>query len=343
MSCPISFDEYPHVLLAHGGGGKLMHRLIQEMFMSVFDNEFLRQQTDSAILPKMDSSIAFTTDSYVVSPLFFPGGDIGKLAVDGTVNDLAMVGATPRFLSLSFVLEEGLPMENLWKVVRSIGDAAQNAGVQIVTGDTKVVERGKADGLYINTSGVGKLEYRNDIGPESIREGDGILLSGDIGRHGMCIITQREGLEFQSSIESDCAALWPLVRVLLEEKIRVHCMRDLTRGGLASAAVEIAHSSGCQLELSESAIPVSEQVRVVCELMGFDPLHVANEGCCVIFVHSEDVERATELLHSHPLGQRASHIGNVSVKENPKVILRNLIGTTRIIDMMSGEQLPRIC
>ena len=343
LTCPIPILQYPQVLLAHGGGGKLMHNLIEKMFLSAFANPSLESRHDGAVFPLGDVRLAFTTDSYVVRPLFFPGGDIGSMAVHGTVNDLAMCGARPLFLSAGFIIEEGLPMDTLWQVVRSMQAAAQNAQVQIVTGDTKVVDKGKGDGIFINTAGVGIIEHDQKIAPDQVRVGDVILVSGDIGRHGMAIMALREGLEFESNIESDSAPLAEPVLRLLDAGTTIHCMRDLTRGGLASAMIEIAEAANLHVHLDERAIPVREDVRGACEILGFDPMYVANEGRFAAFVPETDAERALAILRGHPLGAGAAIIGRVTADTPRMVTLQSLIGATRIVDMLSGEQLPRIC
>jgi hydrogenase expression/formation protein HypE len=339
-ACPIPLQQYPTVLMAHGGGGRLMQQLINQMFLAVFGVPE-RETHDAAVLAIPNNRIAFTTDSYVVHPLFFPGGDIGSLAVYGTVNDLAMVGARPLYLSLGLILEEGLPMETLWRVVRSIKTAADLAQVQIVTGDTKVVERGKGDGLFVNTSGVGILEHSLKIFPSSIRAGDVILLNGDLGRHGIAVMAMREGLEFQTTITSDSAPLASVVEELLQAGVQIHCLRDLTRGGLASALHEIMTATNLTLTITESAIPVLEEVQGACELLGFDPLYIANEGRFVAFVDPRDVELAMEILHSAQTTARV--IGKVMASATPAVILNGPLGADRFLDLLSGEQLPRIC
>jgi len=343
LVCPIPFSEYPHVLMAHGGGGRLTNQLIERIFIPAFGNPALGARHDGARLEVGGQALAFSTDSYVVRPLEFPGGDIGALAVNGTVNDLAMCGARPRFLSAGFILEEGLPMATLWRVVSSMRSAADAAGVTIVTGDTKVVDRGKGDGVYINTAGIGVIEHAHVIAPMSVRPGDVVLLSGDIGRHGMAVMAVREGLEFESTIESDCAPLVAPVLDLLDAGIPVHCLRDLTRGGLASALVEIAQASGLHIRLEEPAITVREDVRGACELLGFDPLYVANEGRFVAFVPAADAERARQRLAGHPVSAGAVRIGVVSDAPAGTVTLRTAFGTTRVVDLLTGEQLPRIC
>jgi hydrogenase expression/formation protein HypE len=349
FTCPISLQQYPTVLMAHGGGGRLMHQLIETMFLAVFGAPVgeaslkeNREIHDAAVLSIPGDRIAFTTDSYVVKPLFFPGGDIGSLAVNGTVNDLAMAGARPLYLSLGLIIEEGLLMETLWRVVRSIKVAADLAQVQIVTGDTKVVDRGKGDGLFINTSGVGILEYPLKIAPSSIQVGDVILLNGDLGRHGIAVMAAREGLEFQTTITSDCAPLADIVGKLLQAGIKIHCLRDLTRGGLVSALNEMMMATNLTLTIDESAIPVLEEVQGACEILGLDPLYIANEGRFVAFVAPEDVDRSLEILRSEQ-NAMAMVIGKVVASPNPAVILHSKLGTTRFLDMLSGEQLPRIC
>ena len=341
--CPIPISQYPQVLLAHGGGGQLTHQLIERMFVPAFANAALGLRHDGARVDAGGARLAFTTDSYVVRPLFFPGSDIGALAVNGTVNDLAMCGARPLYLSAGFILEEGLPMETLWRVVSSMRAAADAAGVALVTGDTKVVDRGKGDGLYVNTAGIGLVEHDRLIAPPSIQAGDAVLISGDIGRHGMAIMAVREGLEFESRIESDCAPLVSPVLELLADGVDVHCLRDLTRGGLASALVEIAEASGLHVHVRETDISVREDVRGACEILGFDPMYVANEGRFVAFVTRGDADRATEILRRHAVSADARIIGTVDAAPAGLVTLRSRIGATRIVDMLSGEQLPRIC
>lgn len=345
LSCPISIDRYPHVTLAHGGGGKLMHQLITQMFVPTFRIP-TNCQHDAAAIDlggNPSSRIAFTTDSYVVHPLFFPGGDIGSLAVNGTVNDLAMAGARPLYLSASFILEEGLPMSMLWQIVQSMQQAAQIANVQIVTGDTKVVDKGKGDGIFINTAGVGMIESDLTIASQSIQHSDAILLNGDIGRHGMAIMAVREGLEFETVIASDTAPLADLVLKLLAAGIEIHMLRDLTRGGLASALNEISLAANVGISIDENLIPVREDVQGACEILGFDPLYVANEGRFIAFIPQMQLETALQIMRSHPLGENACSIGRVTDNNSNLVIMRTAIGSTRIVDLLSGEQLPRIC
>lgn len=343
LSCPIPIDQYPNVLLAHGGGGRLMHQLIETMFVPVFSNALLDARHDGAVIHLNGTKLAFTTDSYVVRPLFFPGGDIGTLAINGTVNDLAMCGARPLYLSAGFILEEGLPMETLWRVVQSMKRAAEEAGVQLVTGDTKVVDKGKGDEVFINTAGVGIIEHDLTIAPASVQEGDVVLLNGDIGRHGIAVMAVREGLEFESAIESDCSPLADLVMKLLDAGVRVRCMRDLTRGGLASALIEIAEAANVHINIDESVIPVREDVQGACEILGFDPLYLANEGRFVAFVAASDADRALGLMTAHASGSGACVVGRVTEDAPAMVTMRSRIGATRIVDMFSGEQLPRIC
>jgi len=337
LSCPIPIQQYPHVLLAHGGGGKLMQQLIQQMFLPVLGSPGAVLH-DAATLAVKGDRIALTTDSYVVHPLFFPGGDIGTMAVYGTVNDLAMAGAKPLYLTAGFILEEGLPMTVLWDVVQAMGRAADRAGVKIVTGDTKVVDRGKGDGIFINTAGVGIFEFDTDISPTRICPGDAILLNGDLGRHGIAIMAVREGLMFESAIESDLAPLADTVLALLKAEIDVRCLRDLTRGGLASALNELATAAALGIHIEETQIPVREDVQGACEILGFDPIYLANEGRFIAFVPEAEVDRALEIM-----GEGSQRIGTVIEKRTPLVTMTSQIGSTRAIDLLSGEQLPRIC
>ena len=343
LTCPVPIQQYPRILLAHGGGGKLMHQLLEKMFLSAFGNDLLNNRHDSAVLNLPGKKLAFTTDSYVVRPIFFPGGDIGSLAVHGTVNDLAMSGARPLYLSAGFILEEGLPMETLWRVVCSMRDAARRCGVQIVTGDTKVVDKGKGDGLFINTAGIGVVEHSLTIAPGSVRAGDAVLVSGDLGRHGMAIMSVREGLEFEGTIESDSASVADLALKLIAAGIEIHCLRDLTRGGLASALNEISEAAKLRIVVEEKLIPVREDVHAACEVLGLDPLHVACEGRFVAFVAAKDGERALNIMKAHESGAGAALIGRVQIESPPLVILKSAIGASRILDMPTGEQLPRIC
>ncbi|MCK5014573.1 MAG: hydrogenase expression/formation protein HypE [Candidatus Omnitrophica bacterium] len=343
VSCPIPIQDYPYVLLAHGGGGKLMHQMVEKMFKEVFVPDDTVNSHDSAVLNCSTEKIAFTTDSYVVHPLVFPGGDIGKLAVNGTVNDLAMSGARPAYLSIAFILEEGLAMETLWQVVQSIKQAADEASARIVTGDTKVVDKGKGDGIFINTAGVGLIDHQQVIAPSSVQKGDVILLNGDIARHGMAVMAVREGLEFESSIESDSAPLADLVFALLNGGVEIHCLRDLTRGGLASTLNEIAIAAKVGIKIDESIIPVREDVAAACEILGLDPLYVANEGRFAAFIPAKDKERALAIMKGHSVGEGSCVIGEVADNTASLVTMKSRIGVARIIDMLSGEQLPRIC
>jgi hydrogenase expression/formation protein HypE len=342
-ACPIPIQQYPHVLMAHGGGGKLMHQLLESVFGKAFSNPILDTRHDSAQFNVLSGKLAMTTDSYVVRPLFFPGGDIGSMAVHGTVNDLAMSGARPLYLSTAFIIEEGLPMETLWRLVCSMRDAAQRCGVQIITGDTKVVDKGKGDGLFINTTGIGVIEHALNIAPKNVQPGDAVLVSGDLGRHGMAIMAVREGLQFESQIESDSAPVHEPVLELLRAGIEIHCLRDLTRGGLASALNEIAEASGVKIAIEEKLVPVREDVHAACEMLGLDPLHVANEGRFVAFVAEKDVDRALQTMRAREVSAASARIGRVVDLSAPLVTLKSAIGASRILDMPSGEQLPRIC
>jgi len=343
VACPLPLTDHPHIMLAHGGGGRLMHQLIERVFLPAFRNPALDQRHDGAVVMVDGLRLAFTTDSYVVQPLFFPGGDIGTLAINGTVNDLAMCGARPRWLSAGFILEEGLPTDTLARIVTSMQAAATAAGVQLVTGDTKVVDKGKGDGLFVNTAGLGLIEHEQRIGPDQVQPGDVVLLNGDVGRHGMAILSVREGLQFESPILSDCAPLAGPVLALLEAGVRVHCLRDLTRGGLATALNEIAAAARVQIDIEEAAVPVIEPVRGACELLGLDPLYVANEGRFIAIVRATDQDRALELLQAHRLGEPPALIGRVTAGQPGLVTLTSRVGARRVLDMLSGEQLPRIC
>jgi len=318
-----------------------MQQLIEGLFLPAFDKSAIRARHDGALLSPKTEQLAFTTDSYVIHPLFFPGGDIGKLAVYGTVNDLAMCGARPRYLSTGFILEEGLPIKTLHAVVSSMRDAAKECGVEIVTGDTKVVDREKGDGIFINTAGIGEIVSPHEIGPNQVQPGDQILLSSDIGRHGIAVMAVREGLEFETTIESDLAPLAEPVLQLIEAGVEIHCLRDLTRGGLASAVNEITEAAGLCITLDEAAIPVEEQVRGACEILGFDPLYVANEGRFVIVLPEKEVKRTLEILCTQTLCSQAMHIGSLADrpdKSAPPVIIKSRIGSMRIVDLLSGEQ-----
>jgi len=342
IRCPVPHPLPPVVTMAHGGGGTLMQRLIDIAFLGVFDPESAGRHHDGALIHVDGSRLAFTTDAFVVSPLFFPGGDIGSLAVCGTVNDLAMTGAKPLALSAAFILEEGLPMETLQRVVHSMQRVAESIPVRLVTGDTKVVDRGKGDGIYITTTGIGLAPDGPAIEPQAVRPGDAILVSGDIGRHGIAIMTAREGLGLETSIESDVQPLWATVEALLEAGIEIHCLRDATRGGLAAALVEIVETAGLGAEIEEAAVPVRDGVRGACELLGLEPMHVANEGRFVAFVPEDAAERALAVMSRHATDTRPARIGRVT-EERGRVTLLGAIGARRIMDRPSGEQLPRIC
>jgi hydrogenase expression/formation protein HypE len=346
LQCPLPLQRYPYVLLAHGGGGRLMHDLIQDLFLATFGDSSSVPH-DAAVLSLPGQRLAFTTDSYVVRPLIFPGGTIGSLAIHGTVNDLAMAGARPLYISAGFILEEGLSMATLWRVVQSMQQAATQCGVKIVTGDTKVVDRGKGDGIFINTAGIGVVECLGAIAPPSIQPGDAVILSGDIGRHGIAIMAVRDGLAFETRIESDSAPVAATVLALLEAGVEVHCLRDLTRGGLSSALNELAIASRTTITIHENQIPIREDVRGACEILGLDPLYVANEGRFMAIVPAQEVERALAVMRSHAPDPDPSlgpcKIGVVTDTHPGRVILNTPLEVSRILDMLSGEQLPRIC
>ncbi len=388
LSCPVPRVADDRIVLAHGGGGRLTHQLIEKIFMPAFSNDMLEQRHDGAVLRINGSRLAFTTDSFVVRPLIFPGGNIGDLAVYGTVNDLAMCGARPLYLSAGFILEEGLEMNTLRAVVTSMQQAAAKANVKLVTGDTKVVDKGKGDGIFINTSGIGLIEefpglanparpgappVKNEttepgvphvspilrdpsagsgeavgewpamIGPASVQVGDAIIVSGDLGRHGIAILSVREGLEFESPILSDCANLWPAVEALLNAGIEIHCLRDLTRGGLATTLNEIAGDRNICIKLEETLIAVDETVQSACEILGLDPLYVANEGRFAVFVPAAQAEAALAVMKQVPVSAGSVRIGKVEESPYRTVVLQSRIGGNRVVDMLSGEQLPRIC
>ena len=379
LSCPVPRVADDRIVLAHGGGGRLTHQLIEKIFLPAFGNPMLEQRHDGAVLAVNGSRLAFTTDSFVVRPLIFPGGNIGDLAVYGTVNDLAMCGARPLYLSAGFILEEGLAMDTLRTVVASMKDAAAKAGVQLVTGDTKVVDKGKGDGIFINTSGIGVIEefpglatsarpgatpaaeiprqgmphvspvlrdvgiQRAQIGPASVQVGDVVIVSGDLGRHGIAILSVREGLEFESPILSDTACVWPAVEALLNAGIEIHCLRDLTRGGLATTLNEIAGDRNICIKLEESLIPVQETVQSACEILGLDPLYVANEGRFAVFVPAAQADASLEAMKKVAVSEGSVRIGKVEESPGRTVVLQSRIGGNRVVDMLSGEQLPRIC
>jgi hydrogenase expression/formation protein HypE len=343
LNCPIPIHEYPVITMAHGSGGKLSHQLIDKMFRPLFDNEMLEQGHDGAVMDLPAGRLAFTTDSFVVSPVFFPGGNIGDLAVNGTVNDLACCGARPLYLSVGMILEEGLVMEELWKVCLSMQEAAKVAGVKIVTGDTKVVERGHGDRIFINTSGVGLIPEGVNIDPSSPGAGDLILINGSIGDHGVAIMSAREGLEFESTITSDTAALNSLVDEILKCTGKISVLRDPTRGGVATTLNEISASAGKGIVLEEQSLLVSPPVKGVCEILGLDPLYIANEGKILVVVPADLAGNVLAVMKKHPLGEESAIIGRIT-NEHPGVVrMVTSIGSSRVIDMLAGDQLPRIC
>ena len=343
LACPAPLGAGDRILLGHGSGGRLSAELVEQLFLPAFLNPALARLDDQAIIAVNGSRLAFTTDSFVVKPLFFPGGDIGALAVHGTVNDLAMGGAQPLCLSVAFILEEGLPIETLRRVVESLQASAAACGVQVVTGDTKVVEKGCGDALFVNTSGIGVVAPGVELSANRARPGDRVLLSGTVGDHGICVLAQREGLKFETALESDTAALHTLVAAMLAAGDGIRCLRDPTRGGLASTCNEIAAKARVGMELNESSIPVREEVRGACEMLGLDPLYVANEGKLVAVVAPESTEPVLAAMRAHPLGREARVIGAVTAPQPGLVTLRTPLGTTRIVDMLAGDQLPRIC
>jgi hydrogenase expression/formation protein HypE len=343
LSCPLPFADHATVQLAHGGGGRLMRDLIEGLFRPAFAEGPQMPAHDSTVVPIGAGRLAMTTDTFVVRPLVFPGGDIGKLAIYGTVNDLAMAGARPLYLTAGFVLEEGLPMETLRGIVASMAAAGREVGARIVTGDTKVVDRGHGDGVFINTSGVGLVLPEFDIAPQRVSPGDAVIVSGDLGRHGMAVMSVREGLGFESELQSDCASLVGLVESLAPLGRDIHCLRDLTRGGLAAALNEIAIDVQVGIEIEQAAVPVSEAVAAACEILGLDPLYVANEGRLVAFVAAEAAEKTLEILRAHPVAQGAAIIGRVSEEHPRSVEVRSTLGGLRLLDLLSGEQMPRIC
>jgi hydrogenase expression/formation protein HypE len=343
LSCPVPVAPGQTIQLSQGGGGSHMRKLLDEVFLPAFAGKELAERHDSAVLDAGGTRLAFTTDSYVVTPPVFPGGDIGKLAIFGTVNDLAMAGAVPHWLSAGFILEEGLPRSVLDRIVRSMRDAALEANVQLVTGDTKVVDRGKCDGVFVNTAGIGIVPPGVRSSPREVHPGHVVLLSGDVGRHGVAILSVREGLRFESSIESDCAPLSPAVAAMTAAGVPFACLRDLTRGGLASGLNEIAMDAHVGFEIEEEAVPVTPAVAGACELLGLDPFYVANEGRMIAIVPAPAADRALEVLRGVPVSSGAVRIGRVTAATPGRVILRAALGTRRILELLSGEQLPRIC
>jgi hydrogenase expression/formation protein HypE len=343
FDCPVPHPVGDRILLGHGSGGRLSEQLIKKVFLRALENPVLSKLDDQAVVELEGMRLAVTTDSFVVNPLFFPGGDIGSLAVHGTINDLAMGGARPLWLSAAFILEEGLPLESLERIVASLSRAASEAGVTVVTGDTKVVERGKGDGIFINTTGIGRVAEGVELSADRARPGDRILLSGSLGDHGIAVMAQREGLEFETTVESDSAALHSLVETIFDVTTEVRCLRDPTRGGLSSALNEIADRSRVGMEIDERAIPVKEEVRGACELLGLDPLYVANEGKLIAILAPSRAEEVLAAVRNHPLGREAQLIGTVGQEPCGVVRMRTVLGTTRIVDMLAGDQLPRIC
>ncbi len=341
--CPVPEFGHKHILLAHGGGGRLMHQLLKDVFLPAFDNPILNEGLDGAIIEKQAGRLAFSVDSYVVDPLFFPGGNIGTLAINGTVNDLAMCGARPLYLSAGFIIEEGFLIDTLSEVVSFMRRAADEAGVKIITGDTKVINKGKGSELFISTTGIGVIEHDLHISPKNLLPGDAIIINEDIGRHGIAVLAKRENLGFGTAIESDCAQLASTVMDLINSGINIHCLHDLTRGGLATALVEIAEISGRHIEISESAVPISEGVHSACEILGIDPFYVANEGGFIIFIPEKEAERTLYILRTKNNWSKAAIIGRVTEKISGVATRRGILGAQHLIDMFSGEQLPRIC
>jgi len=335
--------DQDRVLLGHGGGGVLTKRLVREVFLAAFDDPALEHMPDSAILEIEGGRMAFTTDAFVVRPLFFRGGDVGRLSICGTVNDLSVAGAVPKFISIAAIVEEGFPVADLKRVALSAANAAREAGVRVVTGDTKVVERGKADGLFLATAGVGFVPEGRDVAPDRVRPGDRVLVSGTMGDHGIAILAEREGMRFKTPVESDCAPVSGLVEALFASGAEVHAMRDPTRGGFAAALNELAEESGVTVEIEESAVPVGREVRGACEMLGLDPFAVANEGKVIAFVSPESAESALRAMRAHPLGANAAVVGRAVGKRERPVILRTRVGGERVLEMPLGESLPRIC
>lgn len=342
-SCPIPIQNQAQVLMGHGSGGKLSGDLIRDVFLPAFNNPVLDQLNDSAIIPFNGSKLAFTTDSFVVDPVFFPGGNIGSLAIHGTVNDLAVSGARPIFISAAFILEEGFPLDELKRIVASMQRACEESGVTLVTGDTKVVDNGKGDSIFITTSGIGAMETSHRISVDRAQPGDKIILSGAIGNHGIAILSVREGIEFGTELQSDSASLVSSIQEILEVSSNIHCLRDPTRGGLSSTLNEIAQASKVGIELDETSIPIWDEVRGACELLGLDPLYVANEGKFVAAVAPQDADKILQKLRKNPLGHEAAIIGEVVEEHSEMVLMRSPIGGKRVIQMLQGEQLPRIC
>lgn len=343
MNCPIPENEFEKILLAHGSGGSLTGKLIHDIFMKSFNSDLLAKEHDGAVFNLDGKKLAFTTDSFVVNPIFFSGGNIGELAVYGTVNDLAMCGAKPLYLSASFIIEEGFEIERLQQIVNSMKAAADKCNVQIITGDTKVVEKGKGDKIFINTSGIGIVPDEVDLSPSNIKAGDKIILSGTIADHGIAVLSERENLSFQSDIKSDTAPLNDLVEMMLTVSKNIHVLRDPTRGGLATSLNEIAFKAGTGILIHQVKIKINDEVKAACELLGLDPLYIANEGKLVCFVSPEDADNLLNVMRTHPLGKDSEIIGEVVNEHKGKVVLKTSIGTKRILDLHTVEQLPRIC
>lgn len=341
--CPVPFVHDQMIVLGHGSGGRLTADLIQRVFLKYLHSEFLHEQDDAAVLPPINGRPVISTDSYVVNPIFFKGGDIGSLAVNGTINDLVVRGATPKYLTAAFILEEGLLIDDLERIVRSMSTAAADNSIVIVAADTKVVNRGAGDKIFINTTGLGELSVEQAPGAEAIKPDDVVIVSGDIGRHGMAIMCERAGLELESEIESDCASLLPLVRETIKSAQAIHCMRDLTRGGLGTILNELATSAKLGIEIYETSIPVNESVAAACDLLGLDPLYVACEGRMVLICPQKSAQILLPLFESQDLGRSAAIIGNVTTAHAGVVVMHSLVGGRRIVDKLSGEQLPRIC
>ncbi len=342
-SCPAPLRDEPNIVMGHGGGGKLSAELIQHLFLPAFSNEHLEDLGDAAVVELPAGRIAMSTDSFVIRPRIFPGGDIGELAINGTVNDVAMTGATPLYVSVAMILEEGMPIDELAAISQSMAKAADQAGVQLVTGDTKVVDRGHGDGVYINTTGLGVIRDGIDIRPQNVGPGDVILVNGTIGDHGMAIMSVREGLEFETTIESDTAALNHLVAALLDAAIDVRALRDPTRGGLAATLNEFAEAAQVGVVVEELRLPVKREVASACEMLGMDPFYVANEGKVVVVVPAEQADKALEVMQAHELGTDATKIGEIVANHPGVVVAKTAIGATRVVDTQVGEQLPRIC
>ena len=341
--CPMPLRDQPNIVMGHGGGGKLSAELIEHLFLPAFSNEHLDGLGDASVLELPPGKIAMSTDSFVVRPRIFPGGNIGELAINGTVNDVAMAGADPKFVSVAMILEEGMPIDELAWLVQAMAKAAETAGVQLVTGDTKVVDKGHGDGIYINTTGIGVLRDGVDIHPRNVQPGDAVLVNGTIGDHGMAIMSVREGLEFESTIRSDTAALNHLVAALLDAGLDVRAMRDPTRGGLAATLNEFAAAAEVGVVVDELSLPVDRAVASACEMLGMDPFYVANEGKVVVVVPADQADAALEVMRSNELGERATRIGEIVASHPGVVVARTAIGATRVVDTQVGEQLPRIC